>query len=131
MGGHGALTLALRHPGKYRSVSAFAPICAPTEVPWGEKAFGGYLGSDRSAWAQHDAVHLIVGGARAPELLVDQGLADQFLATQLRPEQLEQACQAAGQPLVLRRHEGYDHGYFFVQTFAGEHIAHHARALVG
>jgi len=131
MGGHGALTLALRHPGLYRSVSAFAPICAPTEVPWGEKAFGNYLGGDREAWASHDAARLIEGGARVPELLVDQGLADQFLATQLRPDRLQAACDAAGQPLVLRRHEGYDHGYFFVASFIGDHLAHHARWLHG
>ncbi len=131
MGGHGALTLALRHPGRFRSVSAFAPICAPAEVPWGRKAFGGYLGEDPSAWAQHDAVKLIEGGARAPALLVDQGLDDQFLAQQLAPERLEAACAAAGQPLTLRRHAGYDHGYFFIQSFVGEHIAHHAAALNG
>jgi S-formylglutathione hydrolase len=130
MGGHGALTLALRHPGLYRSVSALAPICAPSEVPWGRKAFAGYLGRDPAAWAGHDAVQLIAGGARAPHLLVDQGLADQFLQTQLRPERLEQACAAAGQPLTLRRHAGYDHGYFFVSTFVAEHLAHHAAAPV-
>ena len=129
MGGHGALTLALRHPGRFRSVSAFAPICAPTEVPWGRKAFRGYLGDDASAWSAHDAVHLIAGGARAPTLLVDQGLDDQFLATQLRPERLEEACAAAGQPLVLRRHAGYDHGYFFIASFVADHIAHHAAGL--
>ena len=129
MGGHGALTLALRHPALYRSVSALAPICAPMEVPWGQKAFGGYLGSDTGRWAEHDATRLIARGAKAPKLLVDQGLADQFLASQLRPELLEAACAAAGQPLELRRHEGYDHGYFFVATFAADHIAHHARAL--
>jgi S-formylglutathione hydrolase len=129
MGGHGALTLALRHPHLYRSVSAFAPICAPSEVPWGHKAFGGYLGEDRLRWAEHDAVRLIAAGARVPELLVDQGLADQFLASQLLPERLEQACRAAGQPLVLRRHPGYDHGYFFIASFVAEHVAHHARAL--
>jgi len=131
MGGHGALTLALRHPNLYRSVSALAPICAPTEVPWGEKAFGNYLGSDRKAWAQHDAALLIEGGARVPELLVDQGLADQFLATQLRPDRLQGVCDAVGQPLTLRRHEGYDHGYFFVASFIADHLAHHARLLHG
>lgn len=129
MGGHGALTLALRHPGRFQSVSAFAPICAPTEVPWGQKAFAGYLGDERSAWARHDAVRLIEGGARAPALLVDQGLADNFLVQQLTPERLEAACAAAGQPLTLRRHAGYDHSYFFIQSFVGEHIAHHAAAL--
>ncbi|MCM3563089.1 S-formylglutathione hydrolase [Hydrogenophaga intermedia] len=131
MGGHGALSLALRHPGRFRSVSAFAPICAPTEVPWGHKAFAGYLGEDRSHWAQHDAVKLIESGARAPQLLVDQGLDDQFLAQQLAPERLQAACTAAGQPLTLRRHAGYDHGYFFIQSFVGEHVAHHAAALNG
>jgi S-formylglutathione hydrolase len=131
MGGHGALTLALRHPRLYRSVSALAPICAPTEVPWGEKAFGGYLGGDRQAWARHDAALLIEGGARLRPLLVDQGLADPFLATQLRPDRLQAACDAAGQRLDLRRHEGYDHGYFFVASFVADHLAHHARQLHG
>jgi S-formylglutathione hydrolase len=129
MGGHGALTLALRHPGLYRSVSAFAPICAPSEVPWGQKAFTGYLGIDAATWAQHDAVRLIEAGARAPHLLVDQGLADQFLESQLRTERLEQACVAAGQPLALRRHEAYDHGYYFIASFIADHLAHHATAL--
>jgi S-formylglutathione hydrolase len=131
MGGHGALTLALRHPGLYRSVSALAPICAPMDVPWGQKAFGGYLGGDTKGWAAHDATRLIAGGARAPTLLVDQGLADQFLTSQLRPELLEAACEEAGQSLELRRHEGYDHGYFFVATFVADHLAHHAGALYG
>ena len=129
MGGHGALTLALRHPGRFRTVSAFAPICAPSEVPWGQKALRGYLGEDSQAWARHDAVRLLDAGARAPRLLVDQGLDDQFLATQLRPERLEQACARAGQPLELRRHAGYDHGYFFIASFVADHIAHHAAGL--
>jgi S-formylglutathione hydrolase len=129
MGGHGALTLALRYPGRFRSVSAFAPICAPSEVPWGEKAFRGYLGDDVSAWKEHDAVALIERGGRLPKLLVDQGEADQFLASQLRPERLEQACRSSGQPLVLRRHEGYDHGYFFIASFIGDHLDHHAAQL--
>ena len=129
MGGHGALTLALRHPGRFRSVSALAPICAPTQVPWGRKAFAGYLGDDRQAWAGHDAVELLRSGARVPPLLVDQGLDDQFLASQLRPQLLEQACAATGQPLTLRRHAGYDHGYFFIQSVIGDHLAHHAAAL--
>ena len=129
MGGHGALTLALRHPGRFRSVSAFAPICAPSEVPWGRKALAGYIGDDEAAWARHDAVRLVENGARAPHLLVDQGSDDPFLATQLRPERLEQACARAGQPLTLRRHAGYDHGYFFIQSFIGDHIAHHAQEL--
>jgi S-formylglutathione hydrolase len=132
MGGHGALTLALRHPGVFRSVSALAPICAPAEVPWGRKAFAGYLGEDTSAWAGHDAVQLLAGGARAPgPLLVDQGLDDPFLASQLQPERLERACAAAGQPLTLRRHAGYDHGYFFIASVIGDHLAHHAAALAG
>lgn len=129
MGGHGALTLALRHPGRFASVSAFAPICAPMEVPWGQNAFEGYLGEDAAAWEEHDAVRLIAAGARAPMLLVDQGTEDQFLATQLRPERLEEACAAAGQPLTLRLQAGYDHGYFFIASFVGEHISHHAAAL--
>lgn len=131
MGGHGALTLALRHPGRFLSVSAFAPICAPGQVPWGQKAFAGYLGEDRAAWSAHDAVRLVEGGARAPHLLIDQGEQDQFLASQLRPERLEEACRAAGQSLALRRHAGYDHGYFFIQSFVAEHIEHHAAALSG
>jgi S-formylglutathione hydrolase len=129
MGGHGALVCALRNPGKYRSVSAFAPICAPAASPWGEKAFGGYLGSDRSHWLEYDASALISTGRKAPPLLVDQGLGDKFLATQLHPERLEQACGQAGQPLTLRRHAGYDHGYYFIASFIDEHLRHHARAL--
>ena len=132
MGGHGALTLALRHPGLYRSVSAFAPIAAPTRCPWGEKAFSGYLGADREAWKQHDASEL-VARADAPKfadgILVDQGLADQFLPNQLNPDVFEAACAKAGQPLTLRRHPGYDHGYYFIQSFIGDHIRHHSEAL--
>ncbi len=129
MGGHGALTLALRHPGRYASVSAFSPIVAPSQVPWGQKAFAAYLGQDRTAWAAHDAVALI---ANAPErllLLVDQGQADEFLASQLQPERLQAACQAAGHPLTLRLHAGYDHSYYFIASLIGEHLAHHAQAL--
>ncbi len=129
MGGHGALTLALKNPGLYQSVSAFAPIAAPLHCPWGVKAFSGYLGADRTLWAQHDACELIRGGAKAPHLLVDQGLADKFLAEQLHPHRLEEACAAAGQPLTLRRHAGYDHGYYFISTFIADHLAHHAQAL--
>jgi S-formylglutathione hydrolase len=129
MGGHGALTLALNNPGLYQSVSAFAPIAAPTQCPWGRKAFTGYLGEDRTAWARHDATELIKTGARLPPLLIDQGLADKFLAEQLHPHRFEAACLEAGQPLELRRHEGYDHGYYFIATFMAEHIAHHARHL--
>lgn len=129
MGGHGALVLALRHPGRFRTVSAFAPISAPGEAPWGEKAFTGYLGEDRALWAAHDAVQLLQAGGRLPPLLVDQGLDDSFLASQLRPERLERACAQAGQALTLRRHAGYDHGYFFIQSFIADHIAHHAAGL--
>lgn len=130
MGGHGALTLALRHPGIFQSVSAIAPICAPTQVPWGQKAFSGYLGDDPAVWGGHDAAQLVARGARAPHLLVDQGEEDQFLATQLRPERLEEACAAAGQPLTLRRQAGYDHGYFFIMSVIGDHLEHHAAGLV-
>jgi S-formylglutathione hydrolase len=129
MGGHGALTLALRHPSRFASVSAIAPICAPTQCPWGVKAFSGYLGDDRSAWATHDAVALIKAGARLPQLRVDQGEADKFLAEQLKPELLEAACAAAGQPLQLHRHAGYDHGYFFIASLVEEHLRHHANVL--
>lgn len=129
MGGHGALTLALNNPGLYQSVSAFAPIAAPTQCPWGVKAFSGYLGDDTKAWARHDATELIKSGARLPPLLIDQGLADQFLAEQLHPDRFEAACIEAGQPLTLRRHEGYNHGYYFIATFIGDHLAHHAQQL--
>jgi S-formylglutathione hydrolase len=129
MGGHGALTLALRHPGRYQSVSAFAPIAAPSQCPWGEKAFSGYLGPDRAAWARHDATELVKAGARVPPLLVDQGLADKFLPEQLHPHLFEQACAEAGQPLTLRRHAGYDHGYYFIATFVEDHLRHHAATL--
>lgn len=134
MGGHGALVAALRNPGAYRSVSAFSPIVAPSRVPWGEQAFGAYLGDDRAAWAQWDACALVAaaapGGAASPlPLLVDQGDADEFLATQLRPELLREACAAAGRPLTLRLHPGYDHSYYFISTFIGDHIAWHAAAL--
>jgi len=131
MGGHGALTLALRHPGAYRSVSAFAPVAAPMQCPWGVKAFTNYLGDDRAAWAAHDATELVKAGATAPALLVDQGLADKFLAEQLHVDRFEAACQAAGQPLTLRRHAGYDHGYFFIASFVEEHLRFHAQALIG
>lgn len=128
MGGHGALTLSLRHPELYRSVSAFAPIVAPSQVPWGQKAFTGYLGEDRSTWAAHDAVALLRDGKRFPSApLVDQGLADKFLAAELRPELLEEACGQTGQPLELVRHEGYDHSYFFIQTRIEAHLRHHAK----
>ncbi|MDG0855616.1 S-formylglutathione hydrolase [Roseateles puraquae] len=134
MGGHGALTLALRHPGRFQSLSAFAPIAAPTRCPWGEKAFSGYLGDDRSTWAAHDASALMAKQAAAPYpggILVDQGLADKFLADQLHPEAYEAACAAVGQPLTLRRHAGYDHGYYFIASFIDDHLRHHARELLG
>jgi S-formylglutathione hydrolase len=128
MGGHGALTIALFFP-KFRSVSAFAPIVAPSQVPWGQKALTAYLGSDRAAWREHDAVALIEDGARLPELLVDVGTADPFLDTELRPELLEQACADAGIPLQLNRRPGYDHSYFFISTFMADHLRWHADRL--
>ena len=129
MGGHGALTLALRHPGAYCSVSAFAPVAAPMQCPWGVKAFTNYLGDDRAAWAAHDATELVKSGARAPALLVDQGLSDKFLAEQLHVERFEAACREAGQSLTLRRHAGYDHGYFFIASFIEDHLRFHADLL--
>jgi S-formylglutathione hydrolase len=134
MGGHGALTIGLKHPERFRSISAFAPISAPMHCPWGQKAFTGYLGADREAWKAYDACELIralpsVSGR--PPLLVDQGLADPFLEQQLMPERLEQACKDAGYPLALRRQPGYDHGYYFISTFVEDHLRHHARALLG
>jgi S-formylglutathione hydrolase len=131
MGGHGALTLALRHPGRYASVSAFSPIVAPAQVPWGQKAFSAYLGDDGDAWAAHDAVSLIAAASERLPLLVDQGGADEFLATQLRPELLQAACEAAGHPLTLRMRPGYDHSYYFIASFIGEHVAFHANAPSG
>jgi S-formylglutathione hydrolase len=132
MGGHGALTLALKNPDIYRSVSAFAPICSPSRCPWGLKAFPRYLGEDRSRWAQYDAVELVRAAARplASSILIDQGLSDKFLsAGQLLPQLFEEACRGVGQPLELRQHAGYDHNYYFISTFVGDHLAHHARAL--
>ena len=129
MGGHGALTVALRHPGRFRSVSAFAPIVAPSQVPWGTKALGGYLGSDRTTWRNHDAVALIQDGARLGEILVDVGTADPFLDTELRPELLEAACAEARIPLTLNRREGYDHSYYFISTFMSDHVRWHAERL--
>jgi S-formylglutathione hydrolase len=129
MGGHGALTLALRNAGRYRSCSAFAPIAAPAQVPWGQKALGGYLGPDPQSWRGHDAVALIEDGARLPDLLVDQGGADTFLAEQLRPELLADACRDAGIPLTLRMQQGYDHSYYFIASFMADHLAWHAERL--
>ena len=129
MGGHGALTLALKYPEKFKSVSAFAPICAPSQCPWGEKAFSNYLGSDQAEWLKHDATAL-VQTKRAPfaDILIDQGLSDQFYS-QLNPALFQQACQAAGQPLTLREHAGYDHGYYFIQSFIDDHLQFHAVQL--
>lgn len=129
MGGHGALTIGLRNPGRFRSVSAFAPIVAPSQAPWGVKALTGYLGPDRANWREYDAVALIESGARLPELLVDQGDADQFLSEQLRPELLRDACDEAGIPLTLRMQPGYDHSYYFISTFMPDHIRWHAERL--
>ena len=131
MGGHGALTMALRNPDRFRAVSAFAPIVAPSQVPWGRKALTGYLGADEAGWAEYDACRLIAAGARLPDLLVDQGTADGFLEEQLRPELLEAACAEAGIPLTLRRQAGYDHSYFFISTFMPDHLAWHAQRLHG
>ena len=133
MGGHGALTLALRHPGVFKSLSAFAPIANPVNCPWGQKAFAGYLGDNQAAWAQHDATRLMESQGKPPYpagILIDQGLADKFLIEkQLLPEALEVACAKLGQPLTLRRHAGYDHGYYFIQTFMDDHLRHHAQQL--
>jgi S-formylglutathione hydrolase len=129
MGGHGALTIALRNPERFSSVSAFAPIVAPSQVPWGQKALTGYLGEDRSAWRKHDAVLLIENGARVPELLVDVGDADPFIEKELRPELLERACAGAGIALTLRRQPGYDHSYYFISTFMTDHLRWHAERL--
>jgi S-formylglutathione hydrolase len=131
MGGHGALVLALRNPGRYRSVSAFAPIVAPTRAPWGEQAFTAYLGDDRAAWNEWDACALIATARERLPLLVDQGLADEFLESQLRPELLREACETHGHPLDLRIRPGYDHSYYFIASFIGEHLAHHAEMLRG
>jgi S-formylglutathione hydrolase len=129
MGGHGALTIGLSFPERFRAVSAFAPIVAPSQVPWGQKALAGYLGPDKAHWRKHDAVSLIEEGARVSELLVDQGDADPFLHNQLKPELLEEACAKAGIPLILRRQPGYDHGYYFVSSVMGDHLAWHAERL--
>ena len=129
MGGHGALTVALSFSNRFRSVSAFAPIVAPSQVPWGRKALGGYLGNDPAKWRRHDAVALIEDGASVDEILVDVGTADPFIEKELRPELLEQACAAAGIPLTLRRREGYDHSYYFISTFMADHLRWHAERL--
>ncbi|MFX1723929.1 S-formylglutathione hydrolase [Stenotrophomonas sp. AS1] len=129
MGGHGALVIALKNPGRYKSVSAFSPIVAPTRVPWGQKAFTAYLGEDRASWAAWDASELVATATERLPLLVDQGGGDEFLDNQLQPQWLQAACTAAGHPLTLRLQPGYDHSYYFISSFIGEHIAHHAKAL--
>lgn len=129
MGGHGALVCALRNPDQYRSVSAFAPIGAPTQCPWGQKAFAGYLGDDQAQWEQYDASRLVAKRKYDFQILVDQGTADKFLTEQLKPELLEAACKQSGTALTLRRQEGYDHGYYFISTFMDDHLRHHARFL--
>jgi len=129
MGGHGALTLGLQFPMLFRSVSAFAPIAAPALCPWGQKAFSAYLGADPQVWAASDASALVQSGARTTHILIDQGLADKFLTEQLHPDLFAQACVAGGQPLTLRRHAGYDHGYYFIASFVEDHLRHHSRIL--
>lgn len=129
MGGHGALTIALKHPGRYRSVSAFAPIVAPSQVPWGHKALPRYLGTDVSAWANYDACELVRRQTFPGTILIDQGESDGFLETQLKPELFDQACAEAGQALLLRRQPGYDHSYWFITSFIDDHLRHHAKAL--
>lgn len=129
MGGHGALTLALRQPERWRSVSAIAPIVAPSQVPWGQKAFTRYLGEDRAAWREYDATSLVAAHRFPGTILIDQGEADRFLSEQLRPDLFESACRAAGQPLTLRRHPGYDHSYWFIASVVEDHLRHHARQL--
>ncbi len=129
MGGHGALTIALKHPARYRSVSAFAPIVAPSQVPWGHKALSRYLGTDPVAWAGYDACELVRRQTFPGTILIDQGETDQFLEVQLKPELFDQACAEAGQPLLLRRHAGYDHSYWFITSFIDDHLRHHAEAL--
>ena len=130
MGGHGALTIGLNNSDRYRSISAFSPICAPSQCPWGDKALGGYLGNNKESWKRHDATELIKSGARsANRILIDQGDADQFLAEQLKPELFQAACDAGGQAVEIRMQPGYDHSYYFIGSFIGEHIAFHAHCL--
>jgi len=134
MGGHGALTIGLRNPDVYKSLSALAPVAAPKQVPWGQKAFGGYLGPDTGQWSAYDATELVAGvkdAARRPPILIDQGLSDQFLEKQLHPHLFEAAARKVGYPVTLRRHEGYDHGYYFISTFMADHLRHHAKTLSG
>ena len=132
MGGHGALTIALKNAERYKSVSAFAPIVAPIEVPWGQKALPRYLGENKESWKQYDSCELIRAGKRFPgTILIDQGEADKFLAVQLQPQRFEAVCRDAGQPLTVRMQPGYDHSYYFISTFMEDHLRHHARALWG
>ncbi|HEY9131757.1 MAG TPA: S-formylglutathione hydrolase [Dyella sp.] len=131
MGGHGALAIALKNPGRYRSVSAFSPIVAPTQVPWGQKAFANYLGKDTTSWRDYDACELVRRNPFPGTILIDQGEADKFLEGQLRPELFERACVESGQQLTLRRHPGYDHSYYFIATFIEDHLRHHAHVLAG
>ncbi|MEQ9587924.1 MAG: S-formylglutathione hydrolase [Parvibaculaceae bacterium] len=130
MGGHGALTLALKYPEVFKSVSAFAPICSPTNCPWGQKAFSRYLGTDQTVWANHDAVELIKKGYKCPPMLIDQGEADPFLTEQLGLDLLQKAVETTGQSATIRLHPSYDHGYFFIQSFVDDHLDHHARYLI-
>lgn len=132
MGGHGALTLGLKYPDLYKSISAFSPIVAPSQVPWGHKAFTGYIGNDTEEWKKHDACALMVSAGHrstSPEILIDQGAADNFLEEQLKPHLFEEACRSTEQKLTLRMHDGYDHSYYFIQSFIDDHIKHHARIL--
>ena len=129
MGGHGALTLHLKNPTKFKTVSAFAPICAPTMCPWGEKAFSNYLGNNRDDWNKYDATQLIKTRGAGPKILIDQGLADGFLKKELHPHLFEEACRKSGRPLTIRRHEKYDHGYYFISSFMSDHIDHHMEQL--
>ena len=129
MGGHGALVIGLRQPAQWRSISAFSPICHPTACPWGHKAFGHYLGADREAWKAYDATELVTSRQHPAPILIDQGLADDFLAEQLSPEPFQRACRASGQALTYRAHAGYDHSYYFIATFVDDHLRHHARHL--
>ncbi|MBP6434594.1 MAG: S-formylglutathione hydrolase [Sphingorhabdus sp.] len=131
MGGHGAMTISLRNPGRFRSTSAFAPIVSPLNCPWGEKALGGYLGADRAAWREYDTCALIEDGARLPDILVDQGYADNFLVEQLKTHRLAEACEAAGQSATIRMQPGYDHSYYFISTFMADHVRWHAERLKG
>ena len=129
MGGHGALTIHLKHPALYKTISAFAPIAAPMQCPWGQKAFSNYLGPDPDTWREYDASELVVSCSDGPQILIDQGLADGFLKQELRPHLFEAACARAGRPLTLRRHKGYDHGYYFIASFMSDHLKHHASIL--